>query len=121
MTDLHASESAGSGRMPPILRYTPLLLVALVVLVPMLVTVLGGFKSLRVRTGCRVDRAHVDRNHRAYGVEFAIRHAEGECIDTVVICSRCVLKRRCGPIKGTVLRLAENRVTERIAVGIGSR
>lgn len=32
--------------MPPILRYTPLLLVALVVLVPMLVTVLGGFKSL---------------------------------------------------------------------------
>lgn len=46
MTDLHASESAGSGRMPPILRYTPLLLVALVVLVPMLVTVLGGFKSL---------------------------------------------------------------------------
>jgi raffinose/stachyose/melibiose transport system permease protein len=46
MTDLHASESAGSGRMPPILRYTPLLLVALAVLVPMLVTVLGGFKSL---------------------------------------------------------------------------
>jgi raffinose/stachyose/melibiose transport system permease protein len=46
MTDLHASESAGSGRMPPVLRYTPLLLVALVVLVPMLVTVLGGFKSL---------------------------------------------------------------------------
>lgn len=46
MTDLHASESAGSGRMPPILRYTPLFLVALVVLVPMLVTVLGGFKSL---------------------------------------------------------------------------
>lgn len=46
MTDLHASESAGSGRIPPILRYTPLFLVALVVLVPMLVTVLGGFKSL---------------------------------------------------------------------------
>lgn len=46
MTELHASESAGSGRLPPVLRYTPLLLVALVVLVPMLVTVLGGFKSL---------------------------------------------------------------------------
>jgi len=32
--------------MPPVLRYTPLLVIALIVLVPMVVTVLGGFKTL---------------------------------------------------------------------------
>lgn len=32
--------------MPPVLRYTPLFLVACVVLMPLLVTVLGGFKTL---------------------------------------------------------------------------
>lgn len=32
--------------MPPVLRYTPLILMASVVLIPMLMTVLGGFKTL---------------------------------------------------------------------------
>lgn len=46
MTDRNAPDTASSARMPPLLRYIPLLLVACVVLRPLLVTVLGGFKTL---------------------------------------------------------------------------
>lgn len=46
MTDRNAPDTASSARMPPLLRYIPLLLVACVVLMPLLVTVLGGFKTL---------------------------------------------------------------------------
>jgi raffinose/stachyose/melibiose transport system permease protein len=46
MTDRHGTTSAAPGAMPPLLRYLPLLAVAFVVLTPLLVTVLGGFKSL---------------------------------------------------------------------------
>lgn len=46
MTDTHAPQAARSARMPPVLRYVPLLVMATIVLVPMLVTVLGGVKSL---------------------------------------------------------------------------
>lgn len=46
MTDRYAPDTASSARMPPLLRYIPLLLVACVVLMPLLVTVLGGFKTL---------------------------------------------------------------------------
>lgn len=46
MTDRFVSDSSAPGRMPPVLRYIPLIVVASIVLMPMLVTVLGGFKTL---------------------------------------------------------------------------
>ena len=46
MTDRLAPDQSAPGRMPPVLRYVPLIVVASIVLMPMLVTVLGGFKTL---------------------------------------------------------------------------
>ena len=46
MTDRLSPEQSAPGHMPPVLRYMPLIMVASIVLMPMLVTVLGGFKTL---------------------------------------------------------------------------
>jgi len=45
MTDTHLRLPA-SATMPPVLRYTPLIVVASIVLMPLFVTALGGLKSL---------------------------------------------------------------------------